>query len=423
MQENIRKIKLNNNANLIFIRDERFKTNTASAFITVNLDRENVTKNALIPSILSYATKDYPTNLRLNKRLEELYGAYIGANALKTGEKNSILFNTTFLKSKFIDENIEKEVIKLLLDMISSPYLEDGYFSEKYISLKKNVLKEEIKAIKNNKMEYARNRAIEEMFAGENYAINSKGYIEDIEKIDNKNLKKHYDDLIKSARYDFILAGEYDEDMIEKIIREYLDKIDMRKIDLITEQKHKTEDFREIKEEMDIAQANIILGYNSNISIFDENYYDYLLAVAILGVGAFSKLFRNVREKHSLCYSIGASIQREKGTFLIQAGIDPEKKSDTIKYINKEVEDMKKGNITDEEFENAKKFLTNNYKETKDSMSSLINFSYSQEILENPKTIDEIIEIISNVKKEDVVKAFQNVEKDLVYFLTRKEVI
>lgn len=421
MKENIKNIELNDNSSLIFIRDDRFKTNTFKAYMTVNLNREDVTKNALIPGLLRYATEDYPSNKLINKELENLYGTEISAVAGKMGEKQTAIFTMDFLKSKYIDENIDERAIDLLLKIIFKPYLENGHFSEKYTEIKKNILAENIKAIKNNKMQYARYRAIEEMFAGENYAISSKGYLEDIEKINSENLTIHYKNLLKNAKYDFILVGEYDEEKIENIIRKYLDEIEMTSNQILKEKKHITREEKNIKEEMDIAQANILLGYNANISSHDENYYDFLLACTVLGIGAHSKLFRNVREKYSLCYSINLMTQNEKGTFLVQAGIDPDKKDETVKYINKEVEDVKNGNITYKEFENARKLIINQYIQIKDTNSYLANFYYSEKFLDKPKSIDEKIVIVKNIKKEDAIKAFKDVQKDTMYFLTRKE--
>ena len=50
-----------------------------------------------------------------------------------------------------------------------------------------------------------------------------------------------------------------------------------------------------------------------NMDYKDEKYYNLMMFSAVLGSGAHSKLFLNVREKHSLCYSIYSSLEKLKG--------------------------------------------------------------------------------------------------------------
>ena len=69
---------------------------------------------------------------------------------------------------------------------------------------------------------------------------------------------------------------------------------------------------------MDIAQGKLVMGYRCNVDYLDkQKYYSLLLGSKILGGGADSKLFINVREKESLCYTIYSTIQKNKSTMLI----------------------------------------------------------------------------------------------------------
>ena len=57
------------------IENELFKTNIICVLLTVPLNLDNATKNALIPFLIRSGSKKYKTQLEINKHLEEMYGA------------------------------------------------------------------------------------------------------------------------------------------------------------------------------------------------------------------------------------------------------------------------------------------------------------------------------------------------------------
>ena len=72
------------------IKTDKFKTNLIAIFLTTKLNRENVTKNAVISAILRRGTKNMPTQEDISKQMEELYGASFDCGLDKTGD-NQVL--------------------------------------------------------------------------------------------------------------------------------------------------------------------------------------------------------------------------------------------------------------------------------------------------------------------------------------------
>ena len=70
-----KKIIVKNGITLHEINTNKFKTNLIAIFLTTELNRQNVTKNALISSILRRGTKNLNTQEEISKKLEEMYGA------------------------------------------------------------------------------------------------------------------------------------------------------------------------------------------------------------------------------------------------------------------------------------------------------------------------------------------------------------
>ena len=94
-------------------------------------------------------------------------------------------------------------------------------------------------------------------------------------------------------------------------------------------------------EKDDISQSNLIMGYNLNGIDIKGAEYALQIYLYILGLGPNSKLFTNVREKESLCYSISAFSRYVSSIMIISAGIDAINFDKTVALINKLVESMK----------------------------------------------------------------------------------
>jgi predicted Zn-dependent peptidase len=125
-----------------------------------------------------------------------------------------------------------------------------------------------------------------------------------------------------------------------------------------------------------------------------------------------SRIFQEVREKKGLVYSIYSSVTNysDTGIFSIYAGMGYEQAEDTLRTILKEMSNIKKGNITEEEFLRAKQQIKGNYILSLESTSSRMSAIGRRELLYNEILYpDEIIEAINKVEMKDVL----NVAKDL----------
>lgn len=416
--ESIYKQKINDSVNLIYIENNKFKTNVITVYFKRPLKRDEVTKNSLIPYILKSSTQKYNTPSKLDNMMQELYSTNISASIDKIGEKQIIAFRLSFVSDRYLPETITHKALELLKEVIFFPNIVDDGFDKKYVDIEKEVLAEDIKSLINNKGKYAVSRATDIMFENEPFSIRFDGYIEDLENINEKNLYTYYKEFIKTTPIDIVVAGQFDKEQITNYIKEIFD-IKINPVDMAEEQLHKNGDFKQIEEYMDITQGKLVLGYSFDISPKDDNYYDFIMYSDILGGGVYSKLFMNVREKHSLCYSIGSYIQKYKGTMMIVSGIEHENKQKAIDLIQEQMQDIKNGKISDIELESAKKHYLHSLETLNDSLHALSDFYYAQSISPNPKNIEQIKDIVKNIDKNSVQKIAQKEQKQLQYFLTK----
>lgn len=388
----------------MLIKTNRFKTNLYAIFLTIPMKKEDATINSLIPAVLRRGTEKYPTQLEIEKRLEEMYGASFNCGVDKIGNYQVLKFYIEGLSDEYTEEKQNIEV--LLKEIIYSPILENGYFKKEYVEQEKENLKLIIESRKDNKARYAYERCIEEMFENEPYGVYKYGTVEDVEKITPESLYNQYKKILKNAQIDVFGCGN----QLEEIEIPHKNTIEIK--NTIHENKHK-----EIKEKADVTQGKLIIGLDTP----EENKPAITMYNAILGGGANSKLFQNVREKASLAYSAGSSYIRRINSIFIKTGIKNENYEKTLEIIKKQLQDMKQGNITDKEFRDAKQLIISSLKLIPEQQEDLIAFTYDQKIFGENQSIDEYISNISKVTKENVIKIAQKIDIDTIYFLYGEE--
>lgn len=421
--KNNKTINLGKGINLTLIPEEKFKSNLVSIYIQRILDRDEVTMNALLPSIIKSGSEKYPSAREMSYHQDDLYGVSIGADSSKRGESQVITFKIISTDEEYLDEQIFKKVVKYLDEVVNHPLVIDGGFKEEYVAIEKENLKNRIESIINDKGRYAVERAREEMFKNEKYGISDLGYLEDIDKITAKGLYEHYVNIMKTSPIDIVVEGNFDEDEIVEIISNGFDFhreniIEIPRADFIK----KVDEIKVIKEEMDITQGKLVMGYRCNVDYKDEfKYYSLFVGSNVLGGGPHSKLFVNVREKESLCYYIYSSLEKYKTSMFISSGIESENYDKTVELIGEQLKSLKEGKISDEELLNSKSAIISSLKTIKDSLGGSSDFHFSQSMGGTNTTVEKIIEMIEKVTVSDIVEAFKNIELDTIYFLSNNK--
>ena len=147
-----------------------------------------------------------------------------------------------------------------------------------------------------------------------------------------------------------------------------------------------------------------------------EKNYSLLLANIILGGTGDSKLFKEVREENSLCYTIRSNYNRLDNLMVINAGIDNVNFDKAVELITKNVQDMKKGKFTDSDINVAKEFYKTSAESLMESPSRIINEVLTEEIL-GVEPLSERVRKIEKVTKRDIIRACKKINMDTVFLL------
>lgn len=414
-------IELFDGIHLHILKTDKFKTNLLAVFMLTDLTRENVTKNALIPAVLRRGTQKLATMKEIAEKLEEMYGGVLDASSDKMGDKQVLQFYVDILSNEYTleGEDILRESQNLLCDVILDPKTENGVFDAEYVAQEKETIRELIHSKINDKGSYAMNRATEEMCKEEPYGLYKFGYVEDLEQITPENLYQQYQEILSTAEIHIYVSGDVDETQMEQVWKERFQAIPRNYVAKNEKENNRMLTKPEVvTEKQNVTQGKLVLGYKiKDLNLIDD-LYPMIVYSAILGGTASSKLFMNVREKQSLAYTIRSMYLKHKGILLVTAGIEIENYEKALQYIQKELDDMRLGNITEEEMKDAKANLVTAYKSFADRQSAMINFYMGQRFLGIVEEIETAIEKINAITKEDVIQIANRLQLQITYFLT-----
>ncbi len=261
------------------------------------------------------------------------------------------------------------------------------------------------------------------MYKEEPYGLYTYGYEEDLDKITNEDLYKTYLENLKNCKIDIFVSGEFSEtSKIDQIVIDNIKKRELnpRKVEdlyIINEIKKSSEE-KVVKEKMDVSQGKLVIG----LDIIDANREEKPIASvynAILGGGANSKLFQNVREKASLAYSAGSLYIKNKNNIIIRSGIESANYDKAIQIIKQQIEDMKNGKFTQDDISNAKQLIIASFKSMQDEQDSAISYYFGKEMEQENMDITTYIKQIDNVTKEQIIQIANKITINTIYFLSK----
>lgn len=411
---------------LHLINNKNFKTDFTVFFLSLPLEKETITKNALLPAVLRSGCKKYQSYQKIIEELEMLYGAAFDCGVDKTGDNLVLKFfiesiNDNYLPSK--NNNLEK-VINILAEIIFNPQVQNGAFNETKVELEKRNLEMIINAQKDNKDFYAYDKCVKAMYKNQAYGLSKYGDKDDLPTINNKNLYEQYKQMIDTCKIDIIVSSDFQAEEVEKIINDNKliqaikpreEKIKIN--DIKKEIKDIIENPEEIKEELDVTQGKLVIGLDILPNRFDDFRYITIVYNAIFGNGVSSKLFQIVREKESLAYTTKSEYVVQKNNIFIRCGIECDKYQKTLDLIKKLLDDMKKGDFTDEEITKAKDYILAGVDSISEEQDSQILFLFGQELSKRSITIDEYKEKIKNVTRDEIIEIANKIQINTIYFL------
>lgn len=402
------------------ITDKRYKKNLISVAFSTQLSEDTATENVIVPVLLTKCNSKLPTYKAFNNKMSRLYAAGIGGTAGRQYDLQTISFGAYYLDDIYAlsGEKMTGIMTDILIDCLTSPVTENGVFSEKFVELEKKTVIDNIETAINDKRSYAIERAMKTICKGEPASVCSYGTVEKAKLITPDSAYKAYRRMLETMPCEIICTGCSDFEGVAEKFAAAFEKAGRHDIEnttiALSPVKTQTE---EVTERLTVNQSKLVLGFKSH----SDDDAALVLLQKIFGGTTSSKLFRNVREKMSLCYYCSAARNDLKGIMLVNSGVENENIEKTKEAVIDQLEEIKNGNFTNEDINFAEMAIKNDFKSVADSAGNVSNWYFDCIRKNDIVTPEEKLGRYLGVSKERIIAAAKSMVLDSVYVLTGNE--
>ena len=403
--------------NLHIIKTKKFKTITVEVNFREKMSKDSITIRNLLKSVLLSTNKNFQNERELIKETENLYDLKLISSNTRIGNYSNLAFKIRFLNEKYTEKSMNEYSINFLLDVIFNPDIENNSFKKEIVNKCKLKLEKSIKSLPDNKLKYALFKLLETT-VDKPYSYNSYGYLEDLEKINTKNLYEYYQKVINNNYIDVFVVGDVNTDDIKEIFKNNFKANTFKKVqnDLLISELKPRQRIKKVVEKDTVNQTQLTLLCSLNDLTTFERKYTLLVYGELLGGSSNSMLFDTVREKNSYAYYINASAKAYDNILMIYSGIEPGNSDNVLKHKKKTLQNISKGKFDDKQLESAKETIISSIKASMDSPAGIINTYYAK-VLVDSLLFKERIENISKITKEDIMELSKKINLNTLFLL------
>ena len=250
---------------------------------------------------------------------------------------------------------------------------------------------------------------------------NMGGYKSDLPNVTPQTLKAEYDRILSLASIDVMVQGA-DPALVEELLLQKLagaarspQRFAMPLAMPIIETQHFSEEIP------GLTQAKLCMLFTRGTPEDLPSITVMRMAMSVFGGSTTSRLFRNVREKQSLCYYCGSSALRATGVMMVDSGVEPGREAQAEAAILKELNDLCTGPITEQEMDDCRRSLLSSLDSLGDSLGGLESWYYGQILRDEALAPPEYGKVLTNaVTADEVREVLQSYHYSVGYTLTAK---
>lgn len=416
------RIELVKGVNLNIIPSKQFKTTRIFISFVKNIEsKKELAERALLANYLEMCSQNYPTQIDIARKLSQMYGASFGSSVDRRGNYQLINFSIDYIESKYLagNEDLLSEVIEFLKEIIFNPLRvgENKNFDEETFTRQKNNTITYLKSIKEDKQAYAAAKLRKLYFDNEIQQVPSFGESEDVEKLTISDLMDAYQKMLNTDRVEIMISGDVNTDeVVNKFSVLPFKARNISRVSMSYTQEIKQEIVTQIDEEP-LSQSKFDMAFRLPVVYRGDLHYAALVFNSLFGGSALSLLFTVVREKMSMAYYANSNFDPFRQLLVVQTGISYANKDKVQELILEQLERLKKGDFEDELLEQNKNNLISSYISRLDSQTSALLRAQSAALTGINVTVEEWLDNLQSVTKDDVMKVAKMVELQATYML------
>ena len=390
------------------VQSDRFKQGCLSVQFVRLMKKEEAALNALIPAILLRGTRHHKDIRAITARLDDLYGASVSALVRRIGDYQTTGLYCAFMEDRYAfgSDRILEPMVDFLRELLFEPVTEKGGFSREFVQSEKKNLISTIESERNDKRAYAATRLLQLMCREDSFGVPRLGEVAQVKKIRHRSAYEHYQKVLKESPVEIFYVGSAEPETVADLLRPMFFGLE-RAYQPIPEQlpfqdctgAHRTE-------EMAVTQSKLSMGFVTSITNRSENFAAMQLLNTVYGAGMTSKLFTQIREKMSLCYSIGSGYYGSKGILTVNAAIDAGQEQVVRQEILRQLELCKQ--VTEQEIAAAKEAMLSSLRGVHDSPGAIEGYYASAALSGVSISLPEYMAAVEAVTPEQISEAAQS---------------
>jgi len=400
-------------------RDTRFKQGCLSFQLVRQMVSEEAALNALLPSVLLRGTAACPDLRSITEHLDELYGASVSALVRRVGDYQTTGLYCGFMDDRFAlpGDKVLEPMLRFLEELLLDSPLEHGVFLSSFVESEKKNLIATIESELNDKRAYSMSRLLRILCREDTFGIPRLGEKDQVAKITPESLYAHYRRILQTSPIEVFYVGSAEAGVVASALMPLLNRLDRNYVPLPPQTAFHPCEKSHVVETMDVSQGKLCMGFVTPIINRERDFAAMQLFNVIYGSGMTSKLFVNVREKMSLCYSIGSGYYGTKGIVVVSAGIDFDKEQLTREEVLRQLKLSREGGITEQELKSAKEALLSSLRSTHDSPGAIEGYYATAALSGLVFSHSEYMAAVEAATIADVVACANSLELHTTYFL------
>ncbi|MFH1172969.1 MAG: pitrilysin family protein [bacterium] len=396
----IKQLKLNNGLKVVLAPLAGTKAVTVLTLLPVGSRFERAPiagVSHLIEHIMFKGTKKRPNTLAISRELDSIGAEY---NAFTSKD-----YTGYYVKA-------DSRKIGVATDLLSD-MLFNSVFDEKELNQERRVIVEELRMYKENPMMYIEDLFEELIYQGNALGRDIGGSQQTVLKMKYKEILEFKDAFYEPANMSVIIAGCFDEQKAVKLLGNYFQR------DYSKTKKPKLDPYRVNQSKARVRidrrkteQTQLCLGVPA-YAYQDKKMAALKILAIILGGNMSSRLFINIRDKLGLAYYIrtGLGTHADTGCFYIRAGLDKIRTEEGIIAIMKELQQLKKSGVTNEELKMAKEYIRGQSVLAMEDSGQVASWLGSQQLFQKKiKTLEESLKETDQV----TIRQVNEVSKELL---------
>ncbi len=398
-------------------RTKAFKTVAARLVFHANLDAKSAAR-ALVPRVLARGSRDFPSLREMQIELDRLYGARLSGEARKIGERHTVQFRSEWVNDKLAGTPLLWRMAAHIVHTLREPARDaKGGLRHDVVVQERKILADEARSVYDDKARYARHRLLEVMCREEPYARPSIGRIEEIEALTAADADRAHAAMLAEAPADLFLVGDLAWGHGVRFARAFGLHRRPPPRRLRATRIRAAGAPRAVREKDAVTQAKLEMGFRSPITLGHPLYAASLLMNALFGGTPIGKLFKVVRERASLCYSIGSAMERSKGLLFVHAGIEAAKYAKARRLVLAQLRELQRGRIDAEAEEQGRRMVEGALLSLRDSPGGLIDFGLERAVHGQEADLGRLMRDLGAVKRGDIARAAKSVRLDTTFLL------